>query len=50
MAKNFKGRSLLTLADFSSDDIRFFIDTAEEYKRLKRAGISHKIHKGNQWL
>ena len=46
MAKNFKGRSLLTLADFSSDDIRFFIDTAEEYKRLKRAGISHKIHKG----
>lgn len=46
MAKSFKGRSLITLADYSPDDIRYFIDTAQEYKRLKRAGIPHAIHKG----
>lgn len=46
MAKNFHGRSLLTLADYSPEDILFFIDTANEYKQLKRAGIEHRIHQG----
>lgn len=46
MAKNFKGRSFLKLADFTADDIRLMLDTAHEYKRLKNAGISHRIHQG----
>lgn len=46
MAKNFKGRSLLTLLDYSPEDINYFIDTAKEYKRLKRAGVPHRIHEG----
>ncbi|OYX43196.1 ornithine carbamoyltransferase [Candidatus Saccharibacteria bacterium 32-49-12] len=46
MAQSLKGRSLLTLDDYSPSEIRLLIDTAREYKRLKYAGISHKIHDG----
>ena len=46
MAQNLKGRSLLTLSDFTKSDIRLMLDTAREYKRLKYAGISHRIHEG----
>ena len=46
MALSLKGRSLLTLDDFTSGEFRLMLDTAHEYKRLKYAGISHRIHEG----
>lgn len=46
MAQSLKGRSLLALADYSASEIRLLLNTAHEYKRLKYAGISHRIHEG----
>ena len=46
MAQSLKGRSLLTLGDFTASDVRLMLDTAHEYKRLKYAGIAHRIHEG----
>lgn len=46
MAQSLKGRSLLTLGDYSASEIRLLLDTAREYKRLKYAGIAHRIHEG----
>lgn len=43
---NFKGRSLLTLADYSPQEIQFLIDTAKKYKALKKAGALHREHEG----
>lgn len=48
MAMNLKGRSFLTLLDFSPAEIQLLLDTAAEYKRLKRVGIPHRIHEGKQ--
>lgn len=48
MAYNLKNRHFLTLLDFSPEEIRFLLDTSAEFKRLKRAGIAHKIHEGKQ--
>lgn len=46
MAFNLKGRSLLTLDDYTPEEIRLLLDTSHEYKQLKRAGIPHRIHEG----
>lgn len=46
MAQNLKGRSLLKLSDFTASEIRLMLDTAREYKRLKYAGIPHRVHEG----
>jgi ornithine carbamoyltransferase len=46
MANDIKGRSFLTLLDFSPDDIRMLLDAAHEYKRLKYAGEPHRVHDG----
>jgi len=46
MSENLKGRSLLSLNDYSPSEIRLLLDTAHEYKQLKRAGMSHRIHEG----
>ena len=46
MAQSLKGRSLLSLKDYSPDEIRLLLDTSREYKRLKYAGIPHRIHEG----
>ena len=43
-----KGRSLLTLKDFTPAEIRQMLDTAHELKRQKKAGIPHRIHEGKQ--
>ncbi len=40
---NIKGRSFLKLLDFTPDQIVGLIDIAEELKRQKKQGISHKI-------
>jgi ornithine carbamoyltransferase len=39
MPTNLRGRSLLTLKDFSPDEIRYLLDLSRDYKNLKRAGI-----------
>ena len=48
MAYNLKNRHFLTLLDFTPDEIRFMLDSAAEFKRLKRMGIQHEIHKSKQ--
>lgn len=48
MAFNLKNRHFLTLLDFTPEEIRFLLDVSAEYKRLKRAGIPHRIHEGKQ--
>ena len=46
MPVNLQGRSFLKLLDFTSDEIRYLIELSLEYKRLKRAGIPHRILEG----
>lgn len=41
-----KGRSLLTLDDFTAEEIQLLLDTAREYKRLKHAGTLHRDCEG----
>lgn len=46
MALSLKGRSFLTVNDYQANEIRLLLDTAHEYKRLKYAGIPHRILEG----
>lgn len=46
MDQSLKGRSLLTLTDFSVEHIRLMLDTAHELKKQKKAGQPHRIHEG----
>ncbi len=39
MAVDLKGRSFLTLKDFTSEEIEYFIDLAIELKQKKKKGI-----------
>jgi ornithine carbamoyltransferase len=39
MPVNLKGRSFLTLKDFSSEEIRYMLDLARDLKAKKRAGV-----------
>ncbi len=41
-----KGRSFLALKYFSPEEIRLMLDTAHEFKRMKKAGEPHRIHEG----
>ena len=40
------GRNLLTLMDFSKDEIKEMLDTAARLKYEKKNGISHEVLKG----
>ena len=42
MAVDLKGRSFLTLKDFTSEEIEYFIDLAIELKQKKKKGIYEK--------
>lgn len=42
MGINIRGRSFLTLLDYSREEIEYLLDLAAEFKRMKRAGIEHK--------
>lgn len=44
--QSLKGRSFLTLTDFTPDQIRLMINTAHEFKKKKKAGHTHRIHTG----
>jgi len=46
MAINLKGRSFLTLMDFTPEEIRFMLDLAHDLKAKKRAGIHNELLKG----
>lgn len=46
MAVNLKGRSFLTLMDFTPEEIRYMLDLAHDLKSKKRAGINNQMLKG----
>jgi ornithine carbamoyltransferase len=46
MAVNLKGRSFLTLMDFTPEEIRYLLDLAHDLKAKKRAGIEGTALKG----
>lgn len=46
MAVNLKGRSFLTLMDFTPEEIRYMLDLAHDLKSKKRAGIHNQMLKG----
>ena len=46
MGINLKGRSLLSLMDFSPEEIRYLIDLAHDLKSQKRSGVRQGILKG----
>jgi len=50
MAVNLKGRSFLTLMDFSPLEIRYMLDLSHDLKAKKRAGIYNYILKGKNIL
>lgn len=43
---NLKGRNFLKLLDFSSEEIEYLIDLAQELKSKKKSGIPHRMHEG----
>ena len=45
-AKNIRGRSFLTLLDFTTDEIRFLLDLSKNFKNLKMAGTPHRYLTG----
>lgn len=46
MAVNLKGRSFLTLMDFTPEEIRYLLDLSADLKRKKRMGIKGKALEG----
>ena len=48
MGLNIRGRSFLTLLDFTPEEINYLLDLSAEFKRLKNAGVEHKWLTGKQ--
>ena len=48
MAINIRGKSFLTLLDYSPEEIKYLIDLAFEFKHLKNSGVDHRYLKGKQ--
>ncbi len=46
MAFNLKGRNLLTLLDFTTEEIKYLLQLSQEFKTMKRLGIAHDTLKG----
>ncbi len=46
MAVNLKGRSFLTLMDFTPEEIRYMLDLAHDKGKEKRAGIHNEVLMG----
>ena len=46
MGLNIRGRSFLTLLDYTPQEIRYLLDLAKEFKALKRAGVPHRYLEG----
>lgn len=43
---NLKGRDFLKLLDFTSEEIEYLLELAEDLKAKKKAGIPHRMHEG----
>ena len=43
---NLKGKDLLKLLDFTTEEIEYLINLSAELKAKKKAGIPHKLHEG----
>lgn len=41
-----KGRNFLKLLDYSSEEIEYLIDLAQELKEKKKNGVPHRMHEG----
>ena len=48
MGINIRGRSFLTLLDFTPAEINYLLDLAAEFKRMKANGVEHKWLTGKQ--
>ena len=48
LSRELRGRSFLTLKDFTPSEIRLMLDTAHELKRQKKNGQAHRLHEGKQ--
>jgi ornithine carbamoyltransferase len=46
ISDSLRGRSLLTLEDFSFNEVNLMLDVAHELKRQKKIGQLHRIHAG----
>ena len=46
MAVNLKGRSFLTLMDFSPEEVRYLLDLSRDLKAKKRMGVYNHLLKG----
>lgn len=46
MPINFQGRSLLTLEDYTPEEMTYMLDLAEDFKRLKRTRTPHRYLEG----
>jgi hypothetical protein len=46
MAVNLKGRSFLTLMDFSPEEVRYLLDLSRDLKAKKRMGVFNHLLKG----
>jgi len=46
MGFNIKNRHLLSLNDYTPEEIQFVIDTSIHYKKLKYAGVPHRVLEG----
>jgi ornithine carbamoyltransferase len=42
MSVNIRGRSFLTLLDFTKAEINYLLDLSADFKALKRAGVAHR--------
>ncbi|MCL2493008.1 MAG: ornithine carbamoyltransferase [Clostridiales bacterium] len=50
MSVNLKGRSFLTLADFTEEEVRYLLDLAKELKTKRRAGVRGNLLAGKDIL
>ena len=48
MGLNIRGRSFLTLLDYTPEEINYLLDLSSEFKRLKNNGVEHKWLTGKQ--
>ena len=50
MGTNLSGRSFLKLLDFTTEEITYLIDLAQNFKDMKRAGVPHKYLEGKNMV
>ena len=43
---NLTGRDLLTVLDYTSDELKYILDVAKKFKMMKNAGLEHKFLSG----